>query len=76
MPHELPQYAVLAPAYGRDYKNKAAVITDFKAGKDFEYCPSGQYCSIRDCAVGTKIQLRYKKLAQVTVYTVTEEDKA
>lgn len=25
----------LSPAYGRDYKSKAAIIADLKAGKDF-----------------------------------------
>jgi hypothetical protein len=25
----------LSPAYGRDYKSRAAVIADLKAGKDF-----------------------------------------
>ena len=26
---------LLTPAYGRDYKSKAAVIEDFEAGRDF-----------------------------------------
>lgn len=28
-------YITLCPAYGRDYKSKAAVLDDFQNGKDF-----------------------------------------
>ena len=31
----------LTPAYGRDYKSRAAIITDLKAGKDFAYSAFG-----------------------------------
>lgn len=41
----------LIPAYGRDYKSKAEVLKDWKAGKDF-HCAglfySGAAASIRD----------------------------
>lgn len=40
----------LLPAYGRDYKNRASIIVDLNAGKDFvirTYTDDG-YCSIRD----------------------------
>jgi len=63
-------YTVLIPAYGRDYKSKALVIQDFIDGVDFKMPLTGQYTSIRDIRPGTKINLRYRKLAMVTIHTV------
>jgi hypothetical protein len=37
-----------SPAYGRDYKSKAAVLADWNAGKDFRDALTGQYLSVRD----------------------------
>lgn len=31
----MSNYVTLTPAYGRDYKSRPAVITDWEAGKDF-----------------------------------------
>ena len=66
----------LTPAYGRDYKSKKEVLADFLAGNDFRletYNASG-YCSKSDFPVGTRLQLRYKKLTQVVVYTITGKE--
>lgn len=60
-------YQVLTPAYGRDYKTKALVTQDFLDGKDFVLnSPMGAtYCSIRDFAPNTLVNLRYKRLTLV-----------
>lgn len=71
---KLPRYAVLAPAYGRDYKTAKAVIEDFKSGYDFKYARSDKYTSIRDVAPNTPIQLRFNQLRKVTTYTPTQQD--
>ena len=68
-------YLEVSPAYGRDYKSKAAAESDFRAGKDFrmesvESGYAGSYCSIRDFAAGVKVQIRYRKMTMVTVVTV------
>jgi len=36
------------PAYGRDYKSKAAALEDWNKGLDFKCARSGQYLSKRD----------------------------
>lgn len=61
-------YQVLTPAYGRDYKNQRAVKQDFLDGQDFVLnSPMGvTYCSIRDFAPNVLVNLRYRKLTQVT----------
>ena len=64
----------VVPAYGRDYKNKAAAIADWEAGKDFyiqAYNLSG-YCSNRDVEAFKKegitgINIRYKKLQNIAI---------
>jgi len=48
------------PAYGRDYKSVAAVLADWKAGKDFQCAVTGQYLSIRD-DVPAEVWVRYAK---------------
>ncbi len=67
------QYLELIPTYGRDYKNRAAVETAFLEGKDFEVASlgfGGRYCSVRDFAPGTLVNLRYKQKRSVTVFVV------
>ena len=63
-------YATLTPAYGRDYKSKAAIEKDFNDNKDFQLQPEGCYINKEQIQPGTKLQLRYKKLTQVTTLTV------
>lgn len=70
-------YNSISPAYGRDYKSKAAVIDDFKSGKDFiihPYNAPNTYCSIRDFAPNVIVNIRYNKLQRVAPYTVGEHD--
>jgi len=65
----------LIPAYGRDYKSKKALMADFDANKDFLIadisCPDdGRYVNKEQLKPGTMVQVRYKRLTQVTVFTV------
>jgi hypothetical protein len=55
----------LSPAYGRDYKSKAAVLEDWHNGKDFKTC-SGQYCSRRDF-IGKEVTIRYSSMRKVLI---------
>lgn len=52
------------PAYGRDYKSKAAVLQDWQDGKDFRDAMTGQYLSIRD-QIPVQIWIRYAKLTKM-----------
>ena len=66
----------LTPAYGRDYKNKKAVIADFDADKDFQVASmvdrGGMYANKTDLLrEGTKsVNIRYNKLTRVAVVAV------
>lgn len=61
----------LTPAYGRDYKSKAAVKADFDANLDF-LTAGGQYINkVQVVELGLKrVEIRYKKLTQLTVIKV------
>jgi hypothetical protein len=64
----------LTPAYGRDYKSKAAIKADLEANKDFVTNPfdgPSQYVNLEQLQVGDRLEVRYKKLTQVTLFTVT-----
>jgi hypothetical protein len=64
----------LVPAYGRDYKSKAEVIADLKAGKDFSVADfqSSGYTNLEDLKkLGVQsVNVRYKRLASVTVVDI------
>ena len=48
------------PAYGRDYKNKATLLADWKQGKDFQDVATGTYFNIGDAfSGGLSVVLRY-----------------
>lgn len=52
----------LTPAYGRDYKSKAAVVADWNQGKDFIVGVTGQYCSKRDLGhLPGQVWIRYNQ---------------
>lgn len=57
------------PAYGRDYKSRAAVLEDWASGKDFQivgvHPDAGRYVN-RDDHSGP-VTVRYGKLRKVTV---------
>lgn len=64
----------LTPAYGRDYKSKAAVIADLNAGKDFTAQPMGRYINLPQLveAYATTINVRYQRLTKVTVLRIKD----
>ena len=53
----------LQPAYGRDYKSKAALLVDWNEGKDFLECGTSRYINRSDfnkyCSHITSINFRY-----------------
>jgi hypothetical protein len=62
----------LIPAYGRDYKNKAEVLTAYNAGKDFIITDitnrwNGMAANNADLKVEGKVKIRYGLLARVIV---------
>lgn len=67
--------ATLVPAYGRDYKSKAAVMADWEADKDFRMEPQGCYVNktqTKDLIGGgfISVNFRYSKLQKVFPYTL------
>ncbi len=65
-------YYELAPAYGRDYKNKKEVESAFREGKDFEgdFQMGFKPCGISDFKSGDYVNLRYCRLTKVAVVKV------
>jgi hypothetical protein len=56
----------LVPAYGRDYKNQAAVKADWKADKDFWVAGSMMACNKSDAErEGANVIIRYDRLMKV-----------
>jgi hypothetical protein len=66
-------YQIVSGAYGRDYKSASAAVKDWLAGKDFRCYPQGCYTSVRDWHLDDQIELRYNKLADLTIITVGRE---
>jgi len=70
----------LVPAYGRDYKSKAAVQADLDAGKDFEvvWTPvdPGGYATASDLLEDghTQVRVRYQRKTKVGVFTLHEPE--
>lgn len=65
--------ATLVPAYGRDYKTAAEVISAFQSGKDFSLASlfhGSGYVSRSDFSEGDKVFLRYSKLRKLAAATV------
>lgn len=60
----------ISPAYGRDYKSKAAIKADLDAGKDFvlHSFNGSTYCNRQDLlAMGARtVVVRYGNLRKVT----------
>jgi len=61
------------PAYGRDYKSKAAVLADYEAGKDFiiqdMFSGNDGRAVNKEDAVreGVQLKVRYAKLTKVVI---------
>jgi hypothetical protein len=70
----------LQPAYGRDYKSKAAAIADLIAGKDFLgtdpsiglYEKPTNIRSLREAGVKL-VSIRYAALRRVASYQIPDE---
>lgn len=58
-------YAVLTPAYGRDYKSQSAIKRDFNENKDFVLASTGQYINKAQIKPGTTVSLRYSQMRRV-----------
>ena len=63
----------LSPAYGRDYKSKAAVLEAWNADKDFHtifgYVNKQQVAQLKADGY-THLHFRYKKLATIAVVAI------
>jgi hypothetical protein len=70
MDTKLPEYAVLAPAYGRDFKTRAEAIANWTSGKDWLMLSTMQYTSIRDQAPGNSVKLQYDKRRKMAIHRV------
>lgn len=78
----LPPEVTLFPAFGRDYKGKAAIIADLEAGKDFifdapahEPHPSdGKPINLEQLRVdgAVRLQIRYKKKRSSAFFNVAD----
>lgn len=64
----------LVPAYGRDYRSKAAVLADFDADKDFEAVGIGGGGYVNKSQLlkmGVReVSIRYKKLTMQIIHGV------
>jgi len=68
------QNLTLTPAYGRDYRSKAAVLQDLAAGKDFIEALSGKPINLEDLETyGVPgVSVRYQKLTKQTILQVSD----
>jgi len=76
---------ILQPAFGRDYKSKAAVLADFDANKDFilndrdsrwDNKPINKE-QIEETYPGQKVNIRYsnnKKVMVVQILTIAQQE--
>lgn len=63
-------YIEVVPAYNRDYKSKAEIEADLRAGKDFKLTTTGQYINIDEMVANDfSVIVRYGKLMKVTDMT-------
>lgn len=66
----IPNYTTLVPAYGRDYKAKAALLADWAANRDFALASTGQLINREQVPPGTVLNFRYGGLRKVAVVKV------
>jgi hypothetical protein len=68
----LPQYAVLVPAYGRDFSTAKEATTSWESGQDWLVLTHGPFCSkyasCRDQAPGGTVELRYNQRRKVMLH--------
>lgn len=66
-------YETVGPAYGRDYKSARDARAAFLSGVDFKlYSVTHEdaYCSVRDFAPGTTVNVRYKQMERIVPVVV------
>jgi hypothetical protein len=70
----MPETISVVPAYGRDYKSKAAVEADWNAGKDFRMMSGPNDGRVFNKAsgvpVGTILMIRYQRLTKQMALTI------
>lgn len=64
----------LQPAYGRDYKSRAAVLADLKAGKDFLTVGRGPLINLPQILAepGGDVNVRYSANRKVAIFKRSE----
>jgi hypothetical protein len=62
----MPEWMVLVPFFGRDYKSRKEVELAWSSNKDFVIAMTGQTIS-KSCAPTGNYEIRYGKLAKLTV---------
>lgn len=64
----------LTPAYGRDYRSKAAVIADLNGNRDFIAQPWGQYINLEQLVQShaSTVNVRYQRMTKVTVLKIKD----
>jgi hypothetical protein len=66
----------LVPAYGRDYKSRAAALADFEAGRDFRIASVGpdigRYVNRSQLVEAgiREVSIRYARLARIAMVEV------
>ena len=65
----MPTTMTVTPAYGRDYKSKAATLADWNAGLDFVVASiheGGRYINRADAVqAGLDVWIRYSRLTKI-----------
>lgn len=69
----MPYSITLQPAYGRDYRGRAAILADLKADKDFLY--EGRPINrpqIVDAVKPVAVNVRYARDRKIAVFKIAE----
>lgn len=70
--HAMTTHFTLVPAYGRDYRGKAAIIKDLLAERDFLSMPGGRAINLQQMPAGATLNVRYRQLRSVAVLKVDD----
>lgn len=65
-------HITVTPAYGRDYKSKAAILADWNADMDFTLQPDGCYINRPQVESG-EVNVRYSRMTKVAVLFVRKD---
>lgn len=67
----MPRF-IVTPAYGRDYKSRAAVRADLLAARDFILQPDGVYINLPQLPGKGTLNVRYKQNRSVVVFDLAD----